>query len=197
VATPPGVAESSPIGAPAREAVSRRSPRGEEERALRRSLGPTAWAVLADLRLDATADDAGTQVVRTSARRVAAHLGIGKDTAARALVRLSALGLLHRRPQGADHAGRFTRGIYELRLAPTIATTPCLPGEDTVHGACPEPAGKEIETVRVSATAATVAARAPSARRRTRATVRPNAAQLSLLGPSPVDGGAGHPEAAR
>lgn len=159
---------------------------------LRRSLGPTAWAVLADLRLDAMPGDADIQVVPTSARRVAAHLGIGKDTAARALARLSTVGLLHRRPQGADHAGRFTCGVYELRLAPTMENTPCPPSVDTVRGACPEAEDTESDTVRPSATQTMVSVGAPSPRRRLRATSGPNRGQLSLLDSAPVVGCAGH-----
>jgi hypothetical protein len=71
----------------------------EAQRALRRSLGPTAWAVLADLALDVAPDGAGTAVVAISARRVAAQFGMTKDTAARALRRLTAAGILYRRPQ--------------------------------------------------------------------------------------------------
>jgi cell division septation protein DedD len=191
VATRPRVAESSPISAPARGAVGRQPWRGEDERALRRLLGPTAWSVLADLRLDAGPDDAGSQVVSTSARRVAAHLGIGKDAAARALARLSAVGLLHRRPQGADHAGRFMSGIYELRQAPTVGNTPCPVSVDTVGVACPEPVDAESDTVPASTTTTTVVAGTPSPRRRIRATTGSIGGQLSLLDSTPIDD-AGH-----
>jgi len=64
-----------------------------------------ASAVLADLVLDADRDDAGALVVATSVRRVAAHLGVGKDTAARALRRLTSVGLLERVAR-SDHVPR-------------------------------------------------------------------------------------------
>jgi hypothetical protein len=143
-------------------------------------LGPTAWAVLADLCLDAGVDDGGATVVTTSARRVAAHLGIGKDTAARALVRLSAAGLLLRRPQGANAAGRFTCGAYELCLASPLAMTPCRSGEDTVRRTPSEPAAIG-DPPSVSLTAATGVVGSTSRRRRPRATVGPQPGQLSLL----------------
>ena len=109
-------------------------PVAQGERALRRSLGPTAWAVLTDLCLDAEPAGAGAHVVATSARRVGAHLGITKDTAARALRRLIAAGVVRRRPQGAGVAGRFTSGSYELQ-PPTMTTS--VPGNDGGVGASP------------------------------------------------------------
>ena len=181
------VAESSPTSGAGRGAVARAGqrsgaqPDGEEaERVLRRTLGPTAWAVLADLRLDAELDDGGATVVATSARRVAAHLGIGKDTAARALGRLSAAGLLRRRPQGANAAGRFTCGAYELCLASAVGMTPCRSGEDTVRRP-PSESAAIGDSPSVSLTAAMGVVGSTSRRRRPRATVGPQPGQLSLL----------------
>jgi hypothetical protein len=194
------VAESSPTSDAGRGGVIQAGKRsgasagGEEaERVLRRSLGPTAWAVLADLCLDAEVDDGGATVVATSARHVAAHLGIGKDTAARALARLSAAGLLRRRPQGANAAGRFTCGAYELCLGCAVAMTPCRPSEDTVR--CPPSESRASgDPPSVSLTAATGVVGSTS-RRRPRATVRSQPGQLSLL--ESASGDAGNLESSR
>lgn len=164
---------------------------GEDERALRRRLGPVAAAVLADLVLDADRDDAGALVVATSVRRVAAHLGVGKDTAARALRRLTSVGLLERRPQGADRAGRFGAGRYELRLVPMTPVAPCPPGADAARGGRPTAVDAESDTVPASGSADTVAL-STSSRRRRRTTGRAEAAQLSLL--DVALGSAGHGE---
>lgn len=91
--------------------------------------------MLADLRLDARPDN-GALVVASSARRVAANMGIGKDTAARALRRLAAAQVLRRRPQGSDDDGRFSRGGYELhldqwQLPPSPAETDAAGGSRT------------------------------------------------------------------
>ena len=156
--------------------------RVDEERALRRLLGPLAWAVLADLALDAEHDGAGAWVVTTSARRVAAHLGVGKDTAARALRRLVSIGLLERSPQSAGPAGRFGTGSYELRVVPPMATGPCPSNEDTVRAGGVQAVDANSDTVTVSllASPGTVEA-GVGPRRRSRATGRAEAGQLSLL----------------
>ena len=125
----------------------------DEDRALRRSLGPTAWAVLAEFHFEASPDGPGATVVATSARRVAAHLGITKDTAARALRRLAAAGIVRRRPQATSAAGRFGAGTYELLLAPP--TTPRRPNRDTVEvagssGPANTPARRRHRTTRAS-----------------------------------------------
>lgn len=150
----------------------------EAQRVLRRSLGPMAWAVLADVCLDAESDGAGIQVAATSARRVAAHLGIAKDTAARALRRLTAAGILRRRPQGAGPAGQFTRGIYEVHLPGSATTGPCPPIDDTVLRPRPESADTENAPMSV---APAVATRSASLGRRPRKTIGPSSTQLSLL----------------
>jgi hypothetical protein len=167
----------------------------EGERALRRSLGPTAWAVLADLCLDAEPAGAGAHVVATSARRVGAHLGISKDTAARALRRLIAAGVVRRRPQDAGIAGRFTSGSYELRVPLPLPATPCRPDEDTVGSARRKSAETEPVAIAVSPAKATVLA--TPAHRRIRTSIGPDSGQLSLLDPAPVDAGAGDVEPSR
>ena len=171
------VAASSPISASSWEGAPIAG--AELERALRRSLGSTAWAVMADLYLDAAPNGAGPPVVATSARRVAAHLGIAKDTAARALRRLSAAGIVRRCPQGTSVTGHFTRGSYELLLVRGTGT-PCRPDEDTVPVA------------RLNAADTDHAAAPGPARRRKRRSVGSQPGQLSLLDRPPIDGDAGH-----
>lgn len=81
-------------------------------RVLRRQLGPTAWTVLEELLLDAVEPRA----IETHVRQIAAGVGISKDSAARALRRLIAHGLITRR-SGRDAAtGCFGRSVYVLHL---------------------------------------------------------------------------------
>jgi hypothetical protein len=88
-------------------------------RELCRAVGTTAWAVLCDLALDAEADaeaDAeGRLVAATNVRRIADHLGISKDTAARALGRLGDAGLVGRQ-SAPRQSGRFMASDYVVRL---------------------------------------------------------------------------------
>jgi hypothetical protein len=138
--------------------------RGNDERAWRRTLGPVAWAVLEDLRLDS----AGVATVNTSARCVAAHVGIGKDAAARALRSLIAASLICRLPQSCDSGGRFARGSYELR--PTAA--PCPSDTDP-------PVDRRVRRPPLSTATRRRTGRRPGA---------PETRQLSLLD-EPRDGG--------
>ena len=175
----PNVA-ASPTAGPARHVVDGHGELAAgDERALRRLLGPLAWAVLADLALDAEPDDAGAHTVTTSARRVAGHLGVGKDTATRALRRLTALGLLERRPQVTGPAGRFGAGSYELRGMPASVTEPRPRHQDTVRGAQLQAVDAGTDTEGVSAPP--VAAEAAVPRRRGRAPGQAETGQLSLL----------------
>jgi len=76
-----------------------------------------AWAVLEDVALDAQYDERGELVAVTSARAIAAHLGVQPGTAARALRRLREAGSVTAiRAPGAQ--GRFGRSAY--RLAPIV-----------------------------------------------------------------------------
>ena len=99
-------------------------------REVKRRAGPTAWAVLEDVALDASLDDAGRLVATTSSRRIADNLGMTAGTAARALARLRALGLVsYTRQAGA--AGRFGLSAYVLGPVPGLvivdpADTPAI-----------------------------------------------------------------------
>ena len=83
-------------------------------RGLRRQLGPTAWTVLEELLLDATGGEA--MVVETHVRRIAAGVGINKDSAARALRRLIVQGVVTRRSGRDPLSGCFGRSVYGLHL---------------------------------------------------------------------------------
>jgi hypothetical protein len=54
-------------------------------RAVKRAVGLAAWGVLEDIALDARLDDAGRLVAETNVRRIAANLGLNKDTVTRLL----------------------------------------------------------------------------------------------------------------
>jgi DNA-binding IclR family transcriptional regulator len=76
-----------------------------------RVAGPTGWAVLTALAVDAEYA-AGEVVARASVRSLAAVLGLDKDTVARALTRLRESGFV------VHEAGRFTPGVYRLTTPP-------------------------------------------------------------------------------
>ena len=106
-------------------------------REVRRRLGPMSWAVLEDLALDAEAAEGGAMVARTSARHVAEHLDIQPGTAAKALGRHRAEGLvsLAREP---GPAGRFGLSVYRLAAIPGLAITAGLgPGVNPPNMAAP------------------------------------------------------------
>ena len=84
-------------------------------RALRRAVGPTAWAVLEDLALDAVPDVTGRLVATTNVRRLAANLGLSKDAAARALGRLLGCGAVVRLPAPRLAGGTFGPIAYLVR----------------------------------------------------------------------------------
>ena len=89
----------------------------------RRTLGPTAWALLVHL-VESAEDCASGTVSRQSVRGAADALGLAKDTVARAFRRLTDEGFVTYRP-GRSHDGRFGRSHYRLTLPPDlfVATT--------------------------------------------------------------------------
>lgn len=109
-----------------------------------RALGVTAVVVLQDVTLDAETDPAETIVAETNVRRIAANLGISKDTAARALARLADAGLLIRSARRRDTSGTFASSTYELHLGPDAGValvaqapgpaSPCPVATDMVGG---------------------------------------------------------------
>lgn len=103
---------------------------------LARRIGTTAFAAYIVLALDAEQRDDGRLLVAVSARRLATRLGVGKDTAAVALRRLSAAGLLLVAPRQNEGTGRFAVAVRELRPVPGIG--PCRHSEDTASVPTPD-----------------------------------------------------------
>jgi DNA-binding transcriptional ArsR family regulator len=115
-----------------------------ESRQARRRLGTTAWAVLEDVALDAYRDDHGRLLAVTNVRRIACHLGISKDTAARALVRLADAGLVERQRLRND-TGAFTASVYVVHLVESSGLAH-LAGDRCP--AIPRPASRDTVTTR-------------------------------------------------
>jgi hypothetical protein len=84
-------------------------------RELRRTLGVVAWSVLEDIALDARCDGCGL-VAATNVRRIAEHLGVSKDTAARAVARLIDADLVTRTPTARTADGTFAGSGYRLEV---------------------------------------------------------------------------------
>ena len=118
-----------------------------EARSLKRRLDPLAWSVLEDVALDVVPDVDDALAAATSCRRIAAHLGVNPGTAARALARLEAEGLLARRDSRDGTSGRFGRSTYVLAplagigLAGDVGTIGTASIVALPHSAwpCPEP----------------------------------------------------------
>lgn len=87
----------------------------DRRRSLCRTVGPTAWAVLEEL-IDGAEGMCPLPVVHTNVRRLAADLGLSKDTVARALRGLLDAGLVAR-SSGRDPGGRFGGTTYVLDAA--------------------------------------------------------------------------------
>lgn len=96
---------------------------GRACRAVIRDLGPTTWSVLLDVSLDARPGPDGW-TAQTSVRLIADHLGFTPETAARALGRLRAAGLVRRIDRRDARSGRFVESVYVI--APTLAARPCI-----------------------------------------------------------------------
>ena len=101
-----------------------RSPRtlliGSSSIALRRTLGPTAWMVLEEMALRSTVVGE-RRVARVSIRTLAGSLGIAKDTAARAVRRLRAAGVVTGMQQRTA-AGVFDTGVYIITVPSEVLT---------------------------------------------------------------------------
>jgi hypothetical protein len=100
-------------------------------RTLRRRLGPVAWIVLEDLALDAEMSVDGEMVAATTVRRLATNVGLNKDTAARAVARLIAAGLLRRDPAARGYVLRPESAALLMRClcaCPTSSDSPLVGG---------------------------------------------------------------------
>lgn len=88
---------------------------------VRREVGPVGWCVLELLVALPPADDdnQAAVVVGASVRAIASRLGISKDTAQRAMSRLSAAGLLVQSQRRSD-IGQYAAGTYRLSIPSTV-----------------------------------------------------------------------------
>jgi hypothetical protein len=100
-----------------------------ESRVLKRSLGPTAWAVLEDVVLDAVQEE-GRWLARTSTRCVADHLGLTPGTVARSMARLCTEGIVHREDRRDVNTGRFGESVYVVESLAGLR--PCVDLPHTV-----------------------------------------------------------------
>jgi hypothetical protein len=89
-----------------------------EASTLRADVGATSWLVLETLLATADRCPEGGLVAPTSVRRLAGCLGISKDTAASAVRRLAARGLVDRLAAGRRPDGTFaSEGGYRINLS--------------------------------------------------------------------------------
>jgi hypothetical protein len=86
-----------------------------------RAVCTTAWAVLCELALDAEADAHGHLMAHTNVRRIAANLGISKDTAARALGGLVDAGLVVRHCRRGAGGRSVGASVTSAVLARSVA----------------------------------------------------------------------------
>jgi len=93
---------------------------GPDRAAMRQALDPTAWLVLEELVLAASAMPSETTVVvATSVRELAGGLGLSKDTVASALRRLTRAGIVWRVDERDGGSGRFGHSRYVVDLTDT------------------------------------------------------------------------------
>lgn len=139
-------------------------------RTLRRQLRALAWLTLEDVALDAVVED-GRLVARTSARQLAAHLGIDPGTAAGALRVLRDCGLLHlEREHGPT--GRFGLSVYVLGpVSGLTVISPCAALPQTATPPMVNPGVDDTAALRQNSEAPCVA--------------RPDVAEPRVDGPYP------------
>jgi DNA-binding transcriptional ArsR family regulator len=113
-------------------------------RAVKRAVGLAAWGVLEDIALDARLDDRGRLVAETNVRRIAANLGLNKDTVAKHLRTLREHGFVLQEEERAAGSGRYEVCRYVLDPAACVerftvtptqpAGEPCPGSSDTASG---------------------------------------------------------------
>jgi hypothetical protein len=122
---------------------------GDAAGAMRRQLGPTAWAALETMvSRSVVRDDA--LVVETSVRSLGAELGLAKDTVARALVTLRAAGVLTG-VQARAASGTFAVGEYFVRVAADVLAIAPADDEQLVPGRVHSPSVRARRAVHVAA----------------------------------------------
>jgi DNA-binding IscR family transcriptional regulator len=124
-----------------------------DARVLRRAVGVTAWAVLEELLLDASNDEHGAVMAATNVRRLAAHLGVSKDTAARALNRLARAGVVVRVVSGRGDGGALPTSSYVIDVAHvtgiTVDLAPIAPNT-TLRSRSPRPRTTSLDNAQAS-----------------------------------------------
>ena len=96
-------------------------------RAVKRAVGLAAWGVLEDIALDARLDDRGRLVSETNVRRIAANLGVSKNTVSGHLAKLRDYGFVLHEERRDDESGRYESSRYVLDPSACIerfTTTP-------------------------------------------------------------------------
>ncbi len=106
-------------------------------RVVKRAVGLGAWGVLEDIALDARLDDQGRLVSETSVRRIAANLGLNKDTVTNHLARLRDHGFVLHEERRDGASGRYEQSRYVLDPSAcverfTTSPPPCPTNPDTV-----------------------------------------------------------------
>ncbi|MFP4635482.1 MAG: winged helix-turn-helix domain-containing protein, partial [Nitriliruptoraceae bacterium] len=117
-------------------------------RPVKRVVGVTAWVILEDIALDASLDAEGRLVAGTSVRRIAANLGLAKNTVSRHLARLREHGFVLHEEVREPTAGRFETARYVLDPSAALerfTVTPTVNGvsdkgkgpDEPTDGPCP------------------------------------------------------------
>ena len=102
---------------------------GPAAAAWRRALPSSAWLVLEELAIGASADG----VRSTNVRQLGAGLGLSKDTVARALRVLIQAGLVERVDERDTRSGRFGPAVYRVhRAAAGLTVTEPRPNPSAV-----------------------------------------------------------------
>ncbi|MBY5161486.1 hypothetical protein [Salsipaludibacter albus] len=83
-------------------------------RAVKRAVGPIAWAILEDIALDARLDDAGRLVAETNVRRLADNLGLANNTVTKHLGRLRDHGFVLHEEHREAGSGMYAASRYVL-----------------------------------------------------------------------------------
>ena len=119
-------------------------------RAVKRAVGLMAWAVLEDIALDARIDDRGRLVAETTVRRIAANLGLNKDTVTKYLGRLREHGFVLQEESREVASGRYEPCRYVLDPSAGIerfTVTPAEPRAGERENPRSEPCPKSSDTV--------------------------------------------------
>ena len=99
-------------------------------RDVKRVVGPTAWVILEDVALDARLDSEGRLVAETNVRRIAANLGLSRNTVAKHLARLREHGFVLHEEVRAGTDGRFDTARYVLDPSAAVERFTFTPDRD-------------------------------------------------------------------